>query len=79
MFEPQKFLEKKVEWLKTTIADKKAVVAISGGVDSSVTAMLGHLAVGDQLMAVFLDDGLMRKGEPLLPKFDRIQTNLDAP
>ena len=64
MFEPQKFIYEKVKWLKDTIRDKNAVMAISGGVDSSVTTMLGHLAVGDRLTAVFLDDGLMRKGEP---------------
>ena len=78
MFEPQKFLEEKVEWLKSTIGDKKAVVATSGGVDSSVTTMLGHLAVGNQLMAVFLDNGLMRKDEPqqVVDCFKRLEVKI---
>lgn len=78
MFESQKFLEEKVEWLKSTIGSKKAIVAISGGVDSSVTTMLGHLAVGNRLIAVFLDDGLMRKGEPeqVVDCFKRLGVNI---
>jgi len=64
VFEPQKFIEEKVEWLKKTVGNKKTVVALSGGVDSSVAAILGHRAIPDNLTAVFLDDGLMRKNEP---------------
>lgn len=64
MFEPQKFIDEKVEWLKNTVGGKKTVVALSGGVDSSVAAILGHRAIPDNLTAVFLDDGLMRKNEP---------------
>jgi len=64
MIEPEKFIEEKVEWLKKTIGNKKAIVATSGGVDSMTTALLGHRAIGDRLKVIFLEDGLMRKGEP---------------
>lgn len=64
MFEPEKFIDEKVAWLKQTIGDGEALAATSGGVDSMTTATLGHRAVGDRLKVVFSDDGLMRRGEP---------------
>jgi GMP synthase (glutamine-hydrolysing) len=64
MFRPRKFIEEKVAWLKQAIGDGRALAATSGGVDSMTTAALGHRAVGDRLKVVFLDDGLMREGEP---------------
>lgn len=64
MIKPEKFIEEKVEWLKKTIDNGKAIVATSGGVDSMATALLGNRAVGDRLKVIFLEDGLMRKGEP---------------
>ncbi|MEM3046292.1 MAG: ExsB family transcriptional regulator, partial [Candidatus Bathyarchaeia archaeon] len=63
-FNPERFIEEKVAWLKSEIGREKAVAATSGGVDSTVTAVLGHKAVGKALTVVFLDDGLMREGEP---------------
>ena len=63
MFEPEKFIEKEVDEIKEKIGDGKAVIAVSGGVDSTVCAVLTHRAVGDRLVAVFIDDGLMREGE----------------
>lgn len=64
MFKPEKFVEEKIAWLRQTIGDGEALAATSGGVDSMTTAALGHRAVGGRLKVVFLDDGLMRKGEP---------------
>jgi GMP synthase (glutamine-hydrolysing) len=64
MFKPEKFIEEKIAWLRQTIGDGEALAATSGGVDSMTTAALGNRAVGDRLKVVFLDDGLMRKGEP---------------
>jgi len=60
----KKFVSEKVEFLKEKIGDEKAFAAVSGGVDSVVAAMLGHKAIGKNLTVVFLDDGLMREGEP---------------
>lgn len=64
MFEPKKFIDEKIGWLKQTIGSERALAATSGGVDSMTTAALGHEAIGDRLAVIFLDDGLMRKGEP---------------
>lgn len=61
--EPKKFIREKVEWLKKTIGDERAIVATSGGVDSMTTVLLGHRAIGERLKAIFLEDGFMRKGE----------------
>ncbi|MEA2052275.1 MAG: glutamine-hydrolyzing GMP synthase [Euryarchaeota archaeon] len=63
MFEPEKFIEKQVDEVKETIGDEKAVIATSGGVDSTVCAVLTYRAVGDRAVIVFIDDGLMREGE----------------
>ena len=64
MFNPEKFIKEKSIWLKNEIRDNEAIVAASGGVDSSVTAIIGHKVIGDKLKVIFLDDGLMREGEP---------------
>ncbi len=60
----QKFIEEKVKKIKEEVGDGRAVVAASGGVDSAVCAILSHQALGSRLTAVFIDDGLMREGEP---------------
>lgn len=63
MIDPAKFIEEKVRWLRETIGEERAIAATSGGVDSTTTVLLGHRAIGERLDAVFLDHGLMRKGE----------------
>ena len=57
------FLEQEIQSIKDTIGDKKAICGLSGGVDSSVAALMIHKAIGDQLTCVFVDHGLLRKGE----------------
>jgi len=57
------FVEKKIDEYRDMLGDKKVLCALSGGVDSSVAAMLLHKAVGDNLICVFVDNGLLRKGE----------------
>ena len=59
----ENFIEEQVENIRKTIGDKKVLCALSGGVDSSVVATLIHKAVGDQLTCIFVDHGLLRKGE----------------
>lgn len=58
------FIEKATLKIKKEVGKKKALVAVSGGVDSFTCMVLGKLALGKNLKAVFLDDGLMREGEP---------------
>ena len=58
------FIKEKVEDIRNTVGDGKAIIALSGGVDSSVAAVLAHKAIGDRLHAVFVNTGFMRKGEP---------------
>jgi GMP synthase (glutamine-hydrolysing) len=58
------FVEHAVTDLRETVGDQRAVVALSGGVDSATTTALGHIALGDdRLSAVFIDTGFMRRGE----------------
>lgn len=57
------FAEEKIKALKDKIGDKKVLCALSGGVDSSVAAVLVHKAVGKQLTCIFVDHGLLRKDE----------------
>lgn len=57
------FITETIEDIKQKVGNKKVLCALSGGVDSSVAAVLVHKAVGDQLVCVYVDNGLMRKGE----------------
>ena len=58
------FVRESVEAINSKIpVGGKAVIACSGGVDSMVTAVLASKAIGDRLLAVYVDSGLMRKGE----------------
>ena len=57
------FIQEKVEEIKKEVGDKKVICALSGGVDSSVAAVLVHKAIGDNLTCIFVDNGLLRKGE----------------
>lgn len=57
------FVERKVAEIKAKVGDKKVLCALSGGVDSSVAAVLVHKAVGKQLTCIFVDHGLLRKDE----------------
>ncbi|MBW9221364.1 glutamine-hydrolyzing GMP synthase [Methanothermococcus sp. SCGC AD-155-M21] len=63
MFNASEFIEESILKLKEEIGDRKAIIALSGGVDSSVAAVLASKAIGDRLLAVFVDTGLMRKNE----------------
>ncbi len=56
-------IEDQIERIRAQVGDGRAICGLSGGVDSSVAALLVHRAIGDRLTCVFVDHGLMRKGE----------------
>jgi GMP synthase (glutamine-hydrolysing) len=62
-FDPKKFVEAQIAEIKRKIGSTRALVAVSGGVDSTTCAVLTHKAIGDNLVCVILDDAFMRKGE----------------
>ncbi|MGL4687810.1 MAG: glutamine-hydrolyzing GMP synthase, partial [Fusobacteriaceae bacterium] len=57
------YIETTIKHIKETVGTNKVMLGLSGGVDSSVAAMLIHKAIGDQLICVFVDTGLLRKDE----------------
>ena len=63
MVETDAFIDEAVAEIREAIGDANAVIALSGGVDSSVAATLAYEAIGDRLTPVYVDTGLMRKGE----------------
>jgi GMP synthase (glutamine-hydrolysing) len=65
---PANFVNDAVARIKEQVGDGKVICALSGGVDSTVAAALIHRAIGDRLTCIFVDNGLMRKGEA-----DRVQ------
>jgi GMP synthase (glutamine-hydrolysing) len=58
------FIREKAEEIKSTVGSGIAINALSGGVDSSAVTMLGHKALGNNLKTYFIENGLMREGEP---------------
>ncbi|CAM3915326.1 glutamine-hydrolyzing GMP synthase [Alkalicoccus chagannorensis] len=59
----ENYIDMEVEKIKENVGSRKVLCALSGGVDSSVVAALVHKAIGDQLICMFIDHGLLRKGE----------------
>jgi GMP synthase (glutamine-hydrolysing) len=78
------FIEDTVRDIREQVGDKKVLCALSGGVDSSVVAVLVHKAIGDRLTCMFIDHGLLRKGEAesvmetFAGKFDMEVVKIDA-
>jgi len=63
-FNPREFVDKQVEEIKRAVGSERALIAVSGGVDSTTCAALTHRAIGENLLCVMLDDAFMRDGEP---------------
>jgi GMP synthase (glutamine-hydrolysing) len=57
------FIDMQVQQIRETVGDRKVLLGLSGGVDSSVVGVLLNKAIGDQLVCIFVDHGLLRKGE----------------
>ena len=78
------FIEDTVKSIRAQVGSDKVLCALSGGVDSSVVAILLHKAIGDQLTCMFIDHGLLRKGEAesvmetFVGKFDMKVVKIDA-
>jgi len=60
----KKFINEKIKEIKETVGGEKAISVLSGGVDSSTVTVLGYRALESRLKTIFIDNGLMRKGEP---------------
>ncbi|MBN2483974.1 MAG: ExsB family transcriptional regulator [Candidatus Omnitrophica bacterium] len=73
------FVEEKVKEISRTVGDGLAINALSGGVDSSAVTMLGHRALGDRLHTYFIDNGIMREGEPerIVAIFKKMGVNVE--
>jgi len=67
------YIEEAVTAIRQTVGNGKVICALSGGVDSTVAAVLAHRAIGDQLTCLFIDNGLMRKSEVA-----QLQTTFDS-
>jgi len=75
---PQSFVETTIAELKKKLGDDKVVLGLSGGVDSSVTAMLLHRAIGHNLYCIFVDNGLLRKNEysKVMERYRKLELNI---
>jgi GMP synthase (glutamine-hydrolysing) len=62
-FSPKDFVKKQIKEIKKVVGGEKALIAVSGGVDSTTSAVLTHRAMGKNLLCVILDDAFMREGE----------------
>ncbi|MEO2152974.1 MAG: glutamine-hydrolyzing GMP synthase [Aquificota bacterium] len=59
----ENFIQEQIEKIRKTVGNKKVIAALSGGVDSTVAAVLTYKAIGDNLIPIFIDHGLLREGE----------------
>lgn len=74
MFNPKSFINDKIIEIRNILKNNKAIIACSGGVDSTTCAVLTHRAIGDNIICVFIDTNFMRSGEPT-----RVYTKLTNP
>jgi GMP synthase (glutamine-hydrolysing) len=77
---PAHFVEETIQELRRQIGSEKVIMALSGGVDSTVAAMLLHRAIGEQLFCFFVDNGLLRKNEftDVLDSYQHMGLNIEG-
>lgn len=77
---PTSFVEESIEILQKQLKDDKVVLGLSGGVDSSVAALLIHRAIGKNLTCIFVDNGLLRRNEfeEVLASYKQLGLNIKA-
>ncbi|TET27510.1 MAG: GMP synthase [Candidatus Bathyarchaeum sp.] len=63
-FDPESFVEQQTKAIKKAVGGEQALIAVSGGVDSTTCAVLSHRAMGENLLCVIIDTAFMREGEP---------------
>ncbi len=63
-FDPESFVEQQTKAIKKAVGGERALIAVSGGVDSTACAVLSHRAMGENLLCVIIDTAFMREGEP---------------
>ena len=63
-FDPKEFVNQQTKAIKKAVGDARALIAVSGGVDSTTCAVLTHRALKENLLCVTLDTAFMREGEP---------------
>ena len=75
---PNSFVESSISEIRETVKNENVVLGLSGGVDSSVAALLLHRAIGEQLTCIFVDNGLLRKDEftDVLEKYKSLGLNV---
>jgi GMP synthase (glutamine-hydrolysing) len=73
-FDPQEFVNQQVKEVRKVVGSERALIAVSGGVDSTTSAALTHRAIGENLLCIMLDDAFMREGEP-----ERVAQLLSSP
>ncbi|MFB6197967.1 MAG: glutamine-hydrolyzing GMP synthase subunit GuaA, partial [Halobacteriaceae archaeon] len=76
MNDPDQFIDEAKAEIRRSVGDSTAIIALSGGVDSSTAAALAHEAIGEQLVPVYVNTGLMRKGETeqIRSQFDHVDS-----
>lgn len=79
-FTPASYIQETVDRIRTEVGDRKVIMALSGGVDSTVAATLIHKAVGQNLFCVFVDNGLLRKNEfdEVMKAYETLGLNIDG-
>lgn len=78
-FEPKDFVEQQTKAIKKVVGEERALIAVSGGVDSTTCAMLTHLALGENLLCVIIDTAFMREEEPEKVAYVLSQPPLNLP